>query len=76
MQVGAGRHILRQGYEPYGVQQARKLYNPRKRDRATPSANPKKDGCGGIYTVRKKGEGKAGASRRGKTSSSSVRDYY
>ncbi len=36
----------------------------------------KKLAVAGYTQSRKKGEGKAGASRRGKTSPSSVQDYY
>ncbi len=38
MKVEARRGALRHGPQPYGVQQARNLYNARKRDKAIPSA--------------------------------------
>ncbi len=39
MGVGAPRRALRQGPEPYGVQQARNFRNARKRDGGSPSAS-------------------------------------
>ncbi len=39
MRVGAPRRALRQGPEPYGVQQARNFHNARKRDGGNPSAS-------------------------------------
>ncbi len=71
------RWVLRQGPRSYETQQARNLYNARKRDKVTRSARGRKPlavvECRYLY---EKGEGKAGASRRGKTSSSSGRANY
>ena len=78
MGVGAPRGALRQGPQPYGVQQPRNLRNALTRDGVSPSGV---SSCLRLFRSVKssgnKGVGKTGGSRRGKTGASSgAREYW
>ncbi len=72
----ARRWILRHESRPYGVQQARKLYNAGNSDKGTSSARLQIWLSRCLKSISKQGPGKTGASRRGNTGGSSGNRYY